>query len=68
VNLVEAWQMSDMRLASTFGRSDGQYEKALMEATVQEPPSLKDVSLNYRNFLRDVIKRGSNEKTFMTKL
>ena len=55
VNLVEAWQISDTRLDSTIGRSDGRYAEALYQAAREEPLNRTKVSAGY-DYLRNVIK------------
>ena len=54
VNLVEAWQISDVRLDSTLGRSDGKYVEALYQAAKDEPLNRNKVSEGYQ-YLRHVI-------------
>ena len=55
VNLVEAWSISDTRLDSTLGRSDGKYAEALYQAAREEPLNRTKVSEGYQ-YLRNVIK------------
>jgi len=63
INLVEAWQISDTRLDSTLGRSDGKYMEALYEAAKAEPLNTDaakngGVSLGYSKYLRELLQGG----------
>lgn len=55
VNLVEAWKISDTRLDSTLGRSDGKYVEALYEAALAEPLNQSSVSEGYSRYLKQVV-------------
>ena len=63
IKLVEAWQISDTRLDSTLGRSDGKYMEALYEAAKAEPLNTEaakngGVSLGYSKYLRELLQGG----------
>ena len=53
--MVECWQLSDQRLDSTLGRSDGEYVSALYAATQQEPLNKTEISEGYRRYLKHVL-------------
>ena len=53
VKLVEAWALSDTRLGSTLGRSDGNYAQALYDAAKREP--LNANNEGYERHLKYVI-------------
>ena len=55
LNMVECWQLSDQRLSSTLGRSDGEYVSALYAATQQEPLNKTEISEGYRRYLKHVL-------------
>lgn len=55
VNLVEAWKISDTRLDSTLGRSDGKYVDALYDAALMEPLNASPVSEGYSRYLKEVV-------------
>ena len=62
LNLIESWQFSDQRLASTIGSSDGRPYENLMNAALQEPLNQEaarhgNVSEAYRKYLSGVINR-----------
>jgi len=63
VNLVEAWQISDVRLDSTLGRRDGKYMEALYEAAKAEPLNTEaamngGVSVGYSRYLKELLRDG----------
>ena len=67
VNLVEAWKISDTRLDSTLGRSDGKYIDALYDAALMEPLNASPVSEGYSKYLKDVVGENPNrEKALFT--
>jgi len=53
VKLVEAWALSDTRLGSTLGKSDGNYAQALYDAAKREP--LNSNNEGYERHLKFVI-------------
>jgi acyl-CoA oxidase len=64
LNLIEGWLLSDKRIWSTLGRSDGNVYEALYEATKKEPLNETTVSDGYNLYLKHVIQKpypdGSN--------
>lgn len=55
LSLIEAWNLSDVRLNSTLGSKQGNVYEALLEATINDPLNQKSVSEGYEKYLHRVI-------------